>query len=948
MKYCLFLPLIFIIAIGAYGQNYSVSNVFTTDNGLPSNHVYEIAEDNNGFLWIGTDNGISRFDGKRFVNYSTKNGLPSNDVLQIIKDIDGTIWVNCYKQPPSYFDEKSNRFISFENNIEVVKNSSSLLYPNKDPNGGIYFLSATKIMFFKNRKFVEILANRNFMFLKNQRFAVITNNDNLNNLMSFKFYTKNDQYLGSIKIDDANNLQRFTSQHNVLVILKSREIICAKIESAVPFKVAIKKFFFTENIKWFTTSNTELHVILISGKILIYDLNTYKLKNRILSNSEINYSLTGRNHAVWIGTINDGMFKYTISKVRNIVPSKKISNNFLSISTGDDNTFFAGNYNGEILAQNKNSIVHQNPNPKNTVWIRAIATFPKKVICVSDLGYSINYKKYIAIKNNNKQTVSLKTALKLNDSILILGGNSGLFKLNILTNRYNYINSPEERVLSIAKISDQSFYFTANSGVYKYDLSVAGYSLVFLNSNLQHDNIQSIAIGKNNNLWFNTFKGNLYLLNKGNIAFSIKNSERLPINITKLLEVDNQLWISSKDGLAMVDISQLPKFTIKKISKSDGLNSDVVNDIAYKNDSIYAATSNGISVIANQAKNEIFNILPVIISTKINNQNVPNQREYLLQKDQTNVILELAGVDLTGHFNKFQYAINNKNWYNIEGNVLNLLLKSGANNLSIRALDKNNNITKKTLQLKFDVAIPFYKNIGFQVLASFLFFGILLFFYNRRKFEKQKIFFSQQLELEQQRNRITADLHDEIGSTLSSLQINSTVAHKLMEKDVDAAQKVLQKVESQAESLAEKIGDIIWSMKPGKDEFMTLSTRIKNYCNEVLGSTDIHYTIKIAKEIDTKITDFATRKNILLITKEGINNAIKYSKATKIKVSIRFENNEITIIISDNGIGFSLNETVGNGIGNMKNRAKELSATFELISTINIGTSIKLHFTLTP
>ena len=82
---------------------------------MPSNHIYEIIEDNNGFLWIGTDNATSRFDGKRFVNYSTKDGLSSNDVIQIIKDSDGTIWANCYKQAPCYFDEKNNKFVSFEN-----------------------------------------------------------------------------------------------------------------------------------------------------------------------------------------------------------------------------------------------------------------------------------------------------------------------------------------------------------------------------------------------------------------------------------------------------------------------------------------------------------------------------------------------------------------------------------------------------------------------------------------------------------------------------------------------------------------------------------------------------------------------------------------------------------------------------------------------------------------
>ena len=129
---------------------------------------------------------------------------------------------------------------------------------------------------------------------------------------------------------------------------------------------------------------------------------------------------------------------------------------------------------------------------------------------------------------------------------------------------------------------------------------------------------------------------------------------------------------------------------------------------------------------------------------------------------------------------------------------------------------------------------------------------------------------------------------------------------------------------------------------------MTLSTRIKNFCNEVLGSTNMNYEIEINKKIDFIITDFAARKNMLLITKEAVNNALKYSKATNILISIQYENNRVLLVISDNGIGFQTNGKMGNGIGNMKNRAVELNATFEIISVENIGTTIQLEFKVIP
>ncbi|WP_329804954.1 sensor histidine kinase [Flavobacterium facile] len=916
---------------------------------MPSNHIYEIIEDNNGFLWIGTDNGISRFDGKRFVNYTTKDGLPSNDGIQIIKEKNGTIWVNCYKQPPSYFDEKNNKFVSFEKDVIVVKNSSSLLYPYNNLNGGVYFSNTNGSMFFNNKKLAAIYKTRfNNLFIESKQFYLQSEFSIKNGFTNkYSIYNSNNKLIGQIISKNQFPTFNLKIEGNLIFEIFKNEIILYEIIQTKPFQFVKKKISFKETLKWYCLSESELSVITNLGKVLVYDLNKFNLKHTISTNKEINYSYKDSKGTIWISTLNNGLLKFNRTTIKTIA-DVSIDPNFLSIYVNDSNTLFAGNFKGDILEKSNKTNNKSINDRKNTTWIRFVSSFKNKIITVSDLGYCINYGSNTIIFNTNKQSVSLKTALKLNDSILILGSNTGLFKLNVLKNKCEHIKSPHERVLSIAKIDSKTFYFTANSGVYKYHLNKEIYSVIFSNSKLKNDNIQSITLGKNGSLWFNTFKGNLYLIKNNILQFCIINSDKLPINITKIQEIDKQLWIASKDGIYILDISDLPKYSINKISKSDGLTSNFINDFTCKNDSVYIATNNGISILSKNIKSNTYSILPIIISAKINNLNVPIQTIYNLDKEQKNIILELAGVDLTGHFNRFQYAINNENWYDIEGNILNLLLKSGENNIKIRAVDENNHISKRVLQVNFNVAIPFYKKIGFQLFLPFLLSGILFFFYNRRKFEKQKIAFTQQLELEKQRSKITADLHDEIGSTLSSLQINSTVANKLMEKDIPSAQKVLLKVESQAKSLAEKIGDIIWSMKPGKDEFMTLSTRIKNFCNEVLGSTDINYVIEIDKKIDFVITDFAARKNILLITKEAVNNALKYSKATNILISIQYENNMVLLVISDNGIGFKTNEIIGNGIGNMKSRANELNASFEIISIEITGTTIQLEFKVIP
>lgn len=226
--------------------------------------------------------------------------------------------------------------------------------------------------------------------------------------------------------------------------------------------------------------------------------------------------------------------------------------------------------------------------------------------------------------------------------------------------------------------------------------------------------------------------------------------------------------------------------------------------------------------------------------------------------------------------------------------------------------------------------------------------GLVFWWFNHHKFEQQKIAFQQQLALEQQRNKITADLHDDIGATLSSLQINSAVANQLLNKNPKEAQKVLDKIETQSQNLADKMGDIIWSLKPGKEEFMTISTRIKNFVNEILGSTNIKYSIQTDLVLDNLIKDITLRKNIVLIMKEGVNNVAKYSKASKLDIKLGWVNNIITIEIIDNGIGFEINEASGNGIANMRKRVEELNGNFNITSIVKQGTTIFVNIPFVP
>lgn len=139
-----------------FSQELQFTRAFTMADGLPSNHIYSCTQDDKGFLWVGTDNGVARFDGKYFQVFSGKDGVPDNDILEVVKEKDGTIWINSYKQGPSYFDEKLNRFVDPLQNEKIDKEFIKLvLWVKALPDGGIVFYNSVGECYFKNRKLIR-------------------------------------------------------------------------------------------------------------------------------------------------------------------------------------------------------------------------------------------------------------------------------------------------------------------------------------------------------------------------------------------------------------------------------------------------------------------------------------------------------------------------------------------------------------------------------------------------------------------------------------------------------------------------------------------------------------------------------------------------------------------------------------------------------------------------
>lgn len=960
-RFFFYIQFYFIIGSAVYAQNFNKTSIFVTNDGLPSNHIYDFAEDNNGFLWIATDNGVSRFDGKYFYNYSVKNGLPSNDALQIIKEKNGTIWVNCFNELPSYFDESNNQFVQLQSNSTINKIGASLLQYIVLANGGVKFFNTTGFFDVINKK-----PKKSVFTNTSGSILIDTTEVNLYCRQSV-LQTKDIEYRNYFEYNKKciGNFSEKSSSKSICRVINSNKYYSFFSGNIIyqysnfkksPFSFIKKTIIVPEIFKWYKFSTKYLCVIGNSGAIYIYDLQTLKLQTTIENTFQTNCAYIDSHNNLWLGTLENGLIHYNLSIIKKVLTSNEITkSNFLSIAVTSKSEILAGNYNGQIVELKRGvSTIRSLPFENKNFWIRKLIYANKTLLVVNDNGFSINLKKNqpIIISEEKNANCSLKTAIKINDSTAIVGATKGLFELNFNNGKYKRLIAPNDRVLSIANQKNKFIYFVNTDGLYRYNCIEKVTIPILLNSIKNRNKPSVLFCSMDGLVWVATIKGDILILRGEKLLHKIKNSEGLPENITNLISNKNKIWIASKSGIFIINYKTIKnqfKYNINKLSKLDGLSSNIINELTNFNDTIYAATDNGISIIPANIKFSKFVINPKIISITVNNKKRSISNRYFLKNEEKNISIQLSGIELSGHFKYFQYYLNeDKTWSNLVGNTINLSLKDGNTNLNIRAIDENNSISTKEIKIKFEVATLYYKKPFFWILLFTFFTGIIFWGYNQRKLHRQKTFFLHQLALEKQRNKITADLHDEIGATLSSLQINSSVANQLINTNSKEAQKVLKKIEIQSRNLADKIGDIIWSMKPGKEEFISLSMRVKNFVNDILGSTDIIYSIQMDIALDELIKEITLRKNIVLIIKEAVNNVAKYSKASRLYVKSKIINNTIIIEIIDNGIGFDSELILGNGIQNMKKRVQELNGDIEIKSILNIGTSIRVTIPFIP
>jgi signal transduction histidine kinase len=207
----------------------------------------------------------------------------------------------------------------------------------------------------------------------------------------------------------------------------------------------------------------------------------------------------------------------------------------------------------------------------------------------------------------------------------------------------------------------------------------------------------------------------------------------------------------------------------------------------------------------------------------------------------------------------------------------------------------------------------------------------------RKEFEKQMAVVTAQQE---ERNRISTDMHDELGSGMTAIRLMSEIAKNKMKENTPIE---VEKISQSADDILNKMNAIIWSMNSKNDSLGNLISYIRAYATEYLEATPVKCTVNIPEHIPEQELTGDKRRNIFLCVKETLNNMLKHSRATQLTIDIS-ANSSLTIKIHDNGVGIDLQKIrqFGNGLENIDRRMKSIGGDFEIANNNGTVTTLEL------
>jgi|GEM_PF-1454079 len=421
---------------------------------------------------------------------------------------------------------------------------------------------------------------------------------------------------------------------------------------------------------------------------------------------------------------------------------------------------------------------------------------------------------------------------------------------------------------------------------------------------------------------------------------------------------DENLWISSHQGISQLNLTS---WQIRNFDIHDGLQGNMFNPGVHttlRDGSILFGGSNGINRISTDTFADKTEPSAVVIqSFSANGQSIPSTQTDMVELDwsKREPVFSFSSLDYTAP-EKNKYSWRLRGWKDewsspVAKNIASFgKLDAGEYTFEVRGYDSAGNPSRETAGIAFEIIAPFWLQARYQLLAVLVLF-ILGWYIHRLRLKQQVhqaklIARARTLERDWIREQTSRDYHDQMGHHLTKISLYSTLVAQSLNGPAGDQQvrSYLGKITDAAQRLGSDSRDFIWALNPQKDTLADLEQHLNDFAIDLFTDSDIEFSISKKDCSKSIVLSMDWRRNVTLIIKEALHNAMKHSNADLVKLEF-FCNDEgrIRVSVSDNGKGFNLDhDRIGNGLDNMQSRASKLGAELIIESAAGIGTTVEL------
>jgi len=373
--------------------------------------------------------------------------------------------------------------------------------------------------------------------------------------------------------------------------------------------------------------------------------------------------------------------------------------------------------------------------------VRKIIELKDEVYVAGQMGsFILDKKSFQIIKRfEGKDNLSTKSALVLNDSVLLLGTHAVAVKYNLAANKG--IDTIIKRITAFGINQSKEIYIGSNDGLYRWDKD----SLFYFGK--EHKalsyRVNTIFNTADDLLWIGLGSDSLLVLKNNLLIKSIGLGDIIPGSVCKSLYSNKAgtIWLGTNKGLNKIEYqlsNDKLSFYNTSFGLADGLIGEQVNDITIYNDTVYAATTGGISFMPANLNLPVTDITTFITRVSINGVDTLVTEKYTLEYDQNDISISFSGADLTGYYPLFEYRVNEGAWQKTDKNNIELRLASGNYNIQIRGMKRDGSPSSKTESISIYIKTPFWQSGVFWTIMVISLFIISFFILESRNKQKRK------------------------------------------------------------------------------------------------------------------------------------------------------------------------------------------------------------------